>query len=96
MEVELRLKVKGVTIELSPDEAKELVINLAKLTGQKVDAVTFMPTYPWPILPDRPERRRRWSDPIWRFATNEIVTGNTSWTTVYSMGDTSVQMRAVP
>ena len=75
MEVELRLKVKGVTIELSPDEAKELVKELAKLTGQDVDRSIV---WPYPIyIHERP-----WSVPYWHTANTkyewvDTVTSNT-------------------
>ena len=60
MEVELRLKIKDVTIELSPEDARELVSELAKLTGQRVDAQRHAGAHwygPWEY---RPADYREW------------------------------------
>ncbi len=48
MEISLRLKVKGVEIELSKDEAIKLREALEELTGKVVKQVEWVPYNPYP------------------------------------------------
>ena len=54
MEIKLKLKIKDVEIELSKDEAKELVKLLEGLTGEKIIEYRGY-WYPyWPVYPSTP------------------------------------------
>jgi hypothetical protein len=48
MDVKIKLAIKGVEIELSKEEAKELRQLLSDLTGEEKSNPTFIP-YPYPI-----------------------------------------------
>lgn len=92
MEVELRLKVKGVTIDLSPTEARELVCDLSKLTGQRVDEVQLY-LQPYPVWRPQPSSGPTWSDPGWYYQPG-IATGS-HWTSLQSSDAYTIEAREV-
>ena len=97
MEVELRLKVKGVTIELTPKEARELVRELVTLTGQHVDPAPVVVPTVWPSGPYPPYRPWiTWNEPCqWIRDNTTVSTENTSWQTFSEGGGWAMEARAI-
>jgi hypothetical protein len=82
-EIELTLKVKGVTIKLSVEDAKGLYEALKALVGEKEVKVEkpWMPYYPWPYT--------------WWYTTYTTTPPSNGVYTAYCNNDTSLTVSSL-
>ena len=75
MELKVKLKLKDVEIELSKEEAQELVETLKDIFGKEKEYVPYNPWYPsWPYYNINPFWKP-WPEITW------IADSGTDWTT---------------
>jgi len=86
MEIRIKLKIKGVEIELDLKEAKELKEILEGITGNKTEIIKekeYVPYYPY-RYPYYPEPYNPWTV-TWTSDASSTISGGVDYTIAYNI-----------